>query len=123
MKLHLKLPSKKTHTSGKNVCETCLLKTVRLLGETSKDNMRQICLSSNTAQRCILDMPEDVKDQVITEMKTSPAPMLFVDESTDVTSCAQLLVFMTRIHSGDIKFLFCEELQNTSRCSGQVKIF
>jgi len=39
-----------------------------------------------------------------------------MDESTDVTSCAQLLVFMRYIHSGDIKveFLFCEELQTTT---------
>jgi len=51
--------------------------------------------------------------------------MLFVDESTDVASCAQLLVFMTRNHSEDIKFLFCEELHTTTsaRCSGEGKIF
>jgi len=47
-------------------------------------------------------MPEDVKDQVINEMKTSPTPMLSVGESTDVTSCAQPLIFMRYIHSGDI---------------------
>ena len=46
-------------------------------------------------------MPEDVKDQVTNEMKTS-TPMLFVDQSIDVTSCAQLLVFVRYIHSGDI---------------------
>jgi len=39
-----------------------------------------------------------------------------VDEYTDVTSCAQLLVFVRYIHSGDIKeeLLFCEEQQTTS---------
>jgi len=47
-----------------------------------------------------------------------------VDEPTDVTSCAQLLVFVRYIHSGDIK----EELYfvrnfNKRRCSGEVKIF
>jgi len=36
-----------------------------------------------------------------------------VDESTDVTSCAQFLVFVGYIHSGDIEaeLLFCEKLQ------------
>jgi len=58
------------------------LETVRLFGETSKANMRRISLSSDTAQRRISDMPEDVKDQIITEMKTSSIPMLFMDEST-----------------------------------------
>jgi len=72
--------------------------------------MRRISIFSDIDQRCTSDLPEDVKDRVITEMKTSPTPMLFVDESTYVTSCAQLLVFMTRIHSGDIKIVFCEEL-------------
>ena len=43
-------------------------------------------------------MPEDMKDQVINETKASPNPMFFhVDESTDVTSCAQLLVFVRYI--------------------------
>jgi len=34
---------------------------------------------------------------------------LQVDESSDVTSCAQLLVIVRYIHSGDIKveFFFC----------------
>jgi len=114
-KSHLKLPSKKTHTIGKNACETYLLETEKLLlGKTSKANMRRKSLFGDIDQRCTSDLPENVKDQVITKMKTSPTPMLFVDESTDVTSCAQLLVFMTRIQLGDIKFLFCEELQTTS---------
>jgi len=76
--------------------------------------MRRISLSSDTIQRRISDMLEDVKDQVIIEMKASP--MFSVDESTDVTSCAQLLVFVRFIHSGDIseELLFCKELQTAT---------
>jgi len=44
-------------------------------------------------------MPEDVKDQVINEMKASSVFSFQVDESTDVTSYAQLLVFVRCIHS------------------------
>jgi len=79
--------------------------------------MRRISLSSDTIQRRISDMPKDVKDQVINGIKASPTPMFFhVDESTDVTSCAQLLAFVRYIHSGDIEeeLLFCEELQTTT---------
>ena len=49
-------------------------------------------------------------------MKASPMFIFQVGDLTDVTSCAQLLVFVRYIHSGDIKaeFLFCEELQTTS---------
>jgi len=40
-----------------------------------------------------------------------------VDESADVTSCAQLLVFVRFIHSGDIEeeLLFRKELQTATR--------
>jgi len=39
-----------------------------------------------------------------------------VDEAVNVTSCAQLLVFVKYILSGDIKekLLFCKELQTTT---------
>ena len=38
-------------------------------------------------------MSEDVKEQVINEMKASSLFSSQVDETTDVASCAQLLVF------------------------------
>jgi len=43
-----------------------------------------------------------------------------VDESTDVTSCAQFLVFVGYIHSGDIEaeLLFCEKLQTATKSAG-----
>jgi len=110
----LEIAKQKNTPLETNACKTYLLETVKLLRKTSKANMRRISLCSDIDQRRTSDLPEDVKDQVITKMKTSPIPMLFVDESTDVASCAQLLVFMTRIHSGDIKFLFCEELNTTT---------
>ncbi|XP_068229058.1 zinc finger MYM-type protein 6-like [Palaemon carinicauda] len=53
-------------------------------------------------------MSVDVKDQVMTEIKSSSLFFLQLDESTDVSSCSQLLVFVRYIHSGAIKdeFLF-----------------
>jgi len=72
MKSHLKLPSKKHTTGKKNACKTYLLEAVKLLlGKTSKANTRRISLCSEIDQRRTSDLPEDVKDQVITEMKTS----------------------------------------------------
>ncbi|XP_068238448.1 zinc finger BED domain-containing protein 5-like [Palaemon carinicauda] len=40
-----------------------------------------------------------------------------LDESTDVSSCSQLLVFVRYINSGDIKdeFLFCSALETTTK--------
>jgi len=58
-------------------------------------------------------------------MKASPTPMFFfrVDKSTDVTSCAQLLVFVSCIHSGDIKRgvpVLWWTANYKCRCSGEV---
>ena len=60
-------------------------------------------------------MSEDVKKQVMNEINASPMFSFQVDKSTDVSSCAQLPVFVSYIHSGDIKeeFLFCNELDTT----------
>ena len=57
-------------------------------------------------------MSVDVKEQILNEIKLSPLFAFQVDESTDVSSCSQLLVFVKYIHSDDIKeeFLFCSEL-------------
>ena len=54
---------------------------------------------------------------MINEMKASPLFSLQVDETTNVASCAQLLVFVRYIHLGDVKekFLFCSELETITR--------
>ena len=51
-----------------------------------------------------------------------------MDETIDVASCAQLLVFVRYIHLGDIKeeFLFCGELETTTRSAdimGKIETF
>ena len=50
-------------------------------------------------------------------MKASSLFSLQVDETTDVASCAQLLVFVKYIHLGNVKekFLFCSELETTTK--------
>ena len=106
-----------------------MLKTAKLVfGDASAAKLKQISLSNNTIQRRILDMLEDVKKQVVNEIKASPMFSFQVDESTDVSSSAQLLAFVRYIHSGDIKeeFLFCSELDTTTTSAdimGKIKTF
>ena len=54
---------------------------------------------------------------MINEIKASPMFCIQVDESTNVSSYAQLLVFVRYIHFEDIKqeFLFCSELETTTK--------
>jgi len=81
--------------------------------------MRRISLSSDTFQRRVSSMLEDVKDQV---MNASPVLSFQVDNSTDVSSCAQLLVFVRYIHSGDNieEFPSCKCFLILQSCSGNV---
>uniref|UniRef100_UPI00358F67E6 SCAN domain-containing protein 3-like n=1 Tax=Myxine glutinosa TaxID=7769 RepID=UPI00358F67E6 len=95
-----------------------MLKMVKLvLGEASVKKMQQVSLSNNTLQRRISHMSMDVKEQVLDEIKDSPLFSFQLDESTDVHSCSQLLVFVRYIHSDDIKeeFLFCSALETTTK--------
>ena len=64
--------------------------------------MRRIYLSSAVNQKSVSDMPEDVNVKVIDEMNASPMNSFQVDDSTYVTSCAQLLLSVICVHSGDI---------------------
>ncbi|XP_055543289.1 SCAN domain-containing protein 3-like [Wyeomyia smithii] len=88
-----------------------------VLGEASAAKMRQIALSNNTVQRRIADMSNDVKAQILSEIRLSTLFAIQLDESTDVSSCAQLIVFVKYIHSGELKeeFLFCSELETTTK--------
>ncbi|XP_076339961.1 zinc finger BED domain-containing protein 5-like [Tachypleus tridentatus] len=109
---------KKPHTIGETLLKPCMMKAVNLiLGEASAKKMQQVSLSNNTIQRRISKMSMDVKEQVLTEIKGSPLFSFQIDESTDVSSCSQLLVFVRYINSGDIKdeFLFCSALETTTK--------
>lgn len=109
---------KKPHTIGENLIKPCMLKMVKLvLGESSEAKMQRISLSNNTIQRRISDMSVDVKEQILNEIKASPIFSFQVDESTDISSCAQLLVLVKYIHSDNIKeeFLFCSALESTTK--------
>lgn len=115
----LEIAKQKTpHTIGETLIKPCMLKMVKLiLGETSETKMRQISLSNNTIMRRISDISTDVNEQILEEIRDSPLFSFQVDESTDVISCAQLLVFVRYVHSSDIKedFLFCAALDTTTK--------
>ena len=57
----------------------------------------------NTVQRRISLMSEDIKNQVIDQMKSAGLFALQLEESTDVSSCAQLIAFVRYVHKGAFK--------------------
>ena len=50
-------------------------------------------LSNNTVTRCIQTISADLKEQILEDFQNSPWTTLAVDESTDITAQAQLLIF------------------------------
>jgi len=66
----LEIAKQKTHMIGETFVKPSLLKTLAIpLREASEAKMRRISLSSDRliVQRCISDLLEDVKDQVLNE--------------------------------------------------------
>ena len=70
-----------------------------------------------TVKRRILDMSNDILEQVTTELKSSSSFAIQLDESTDVSSCSQLLVYVRYMkgHSVKEEYLFSEPLATTTR--------
>ena len=110
--------NKKPHNIGEKLVKPYTMKMVTIiLGEASAKKMENVSLSNNTVQRRISEMADDVKEQVLDEVRASPLFSFQLDETTDVTSYSQLLVYVRYIHSDDIKeeFLFCEALETTTK--------
>ena len=64
-------------------------------------------------------MANDIKEQVVTEVKDKSLFGLFalqLDESTDVSSAAQLIAFVHYVTEKNVKeLLFCSELKTTTK--------
>ena len=111
---------KKPYNIGETLVKPCALKMVKLvLGDDCEKKMQQIALSDTTVARRIEEMSKDIKDQVTSEIKAAQFGLfaLQLDESTDVSSCSQLLVFVRYVHAGKFKeeFLFCSTLETNTR--------
>ena len=107
--------AKKPHTIAEDLILPCAIDIVRsVCGETLANNVRSVPLSNNTIGRRIEDMSADIREQLISQLKSSKKFALQLDESTDVANCAMLLVYVrfVREHERTVceEFLFCDEL-------------
>ena len=87
-----------------------------MLGEKASNAIERVPLSSDTVQRRIVAMAEDVKKQVISRVRQSPLFSLQLDESTDICNEANVLCYVRYIFDGAVhdEFLFCETLQTNT---------
>ncbi|KAI0211454.1 SCAN domain-containing protein 3, partial [Lamellibrachia satsuma] len=94
--------AKKARTIGEDLIFPCIKDVVRLMiGTEAVTKLNAPFISDNTVQRRIVDMADDIKSQLVEQIKDSPIICLQLDESTDVSSCAQLIVYVRYIHNSE----------------------
>jgi hypothetical protein len=89
-----------------------------MMGSDYLIKLQPLSLSNDTIRRRIQDMAYDILTQVVDEIKSCPSGMFSIqlDESTNVTNLAQLLVYVRHVYNDDIKteFLLCKPLEITT---------
>ena len=75
-----------------------------VFGDESVKKLNSISLYNNAVQRRIEEMSVDILHQVISDIGRSESGFAIqLDESTDVTNCAQLLIFVRYIGKEGVK--------------------
>ncbi|CAM5165497.1 unnamed protein product [Natator depressus] len=116
--------AKKAHIIGEALVKPCLLKAADIvLGAESKKKISEISLSDNSVKRRIDDMAKDLKLQVVEAVKAFPFFTIQCDDTTEVTQCCQLLVYVRFFNDGTVKegLLFSKELTTTLKVSDVMK--
>ena len=117
--------AKKPLTIGEELIKPCLIEaTTLVLGREKANKLKEISLSNDTVKKRISEMSQDILSQVVEEVRFSPPFSLQLDESTDISSCAQLLVYACYIFENNVKvqYLFSEPLSTTCRGEDVFKI-
>ncbi|GFT04892.1 protein ZBED8 [Nephila pilipes] len=111
--------SKKPHTIGETLIMPCALEMVELVcGLEQRKKLEAIPLSNDVIQSRIVEISCNILKQIINELKASSFPFsMQLDETTDISNCSQLLVFVRYVSADTIKeeFLFCEPLLQTTK--------
>ncbi|XP_013781361.1 protein ZBED8-like [Limulus polyphemus] len=111
--------SKKPHDIAKKLIKPCALDMVEhVCGNKEKQKIQAIPLSNGTIHRRIIEMSQDICQQVIEQIKSSPAKIsLQLDESCEVANFSHLLVFVRYICEKELKneFIFCGPLEQTTK--------
>uniref|UniRef100_A0A667Z2X6 HAT C-terminal dimerisation domain-containing protein n=1 Tax=Myripristis murdjan TaxID=586833 RepID=A0A667Z2X6_9TELE len=77
-----------------------------VIDEKSAEKLKCIPLSNNTVSRRIHDISENLEEQLVSRLKAAGDFSIQLDESTDVSDCASLLVYVRYVWEND----FAEDL-------------
>ena len=107
--------SKKNHSIGESLIKPSLLVAAELiLGKDKANQLSQISLSNDTVKGRIDELSQDIKDQILDQIKESPFFAIQCDETTDIGNCSQLLLY-ARFMSGNVakeEMLFCHPMES-----------
>lgn len=109
----------KAHTIAESLVMPAAKILVRhVIGEQAVEKLESVSVSNNTVQRRIEEMSVDIADQVIEGVRASKYGFAIqVDESTDVTNCSQLLVYVrfTQNNAAKTELLLSQDLSSTTK--------
>ena len=109
---------KKPHSICESLLKPCILSAEKLvLGEESAKKLSKISLSDSTVKLRIDELADDIKLQVVEKIKHSPFFAIQCDETTDVSQCSQLLVYVRFIGKETLEeeMLFCYPLETSTK--------
>ena len=96
--------NKKSHNIGESLVEPSILVAAELvLGKDKANMLSQIALSNDTVKGRIDELSQDIKDQLLDQRKESPFFAIQCDQTTDIGSCSQLLLYARFLSMNTIK--------------------
>jgi zinc finger BED domain-containing protein 5/7/8/9 len=114
---HLIAKAGKPHTIGEKLILPAAKQLVSIMcGEKIASELDVVPLSNDTVSLRISDMASDIQTTLVNRIKSSLCYAIQLDESTDVASNANVLVFVRYIwneHAME-EFLFCRPLQTNT---------
>ena len=110
--------AKAPHTAGENLIKPASVEMARIMcGDAVANKLEMVPLSNDTMKRRIKELSRNVLQQTIAAIRHSERFSLQLDETTDIGSDAQLMVFVRYFDTNDFveQFLFCRPLaKNTT---------
>ena len=111
--------NKKPHTIAEELIMPAVNVLVKhVIGDEAVSKLNSVFVSINTIQRRITEMFTDIKERIITEVQDSKYGFAIqLDESTDVSNCTQILVYVRYATKGAIRseLLLINEMRTTTK--------
>ncbi len=108
---------KKPHIIAEQLILPCCIDIcIQVIGEKESLQLSKVPLSNNAISRRIKDISNNIRELVVEKIRKSPFFAIQLDETTDVSSLSQLLVYVRYIYNDELitDFLFCKPLFQTT---------